>query len=117
MWGLEAKDRISDALQLGSALPEQDRQEYNESLASQIGDREPFDHLIAGLRALPSQELQSEAIQSRLMFIYLIPEHSPKITNEQLDQLKEFLTDDENRLLERARRVFKDLIHEDPPEE
>ena len=117
MWGLEAEDRISDALHLGSDLPEQARKEYNESLASQIGDREPFDHLIAGLRALPTQELQSEAIKSRLMFIYLLPEYSPKITNKQLDQLKEFLTNREKKLLERARREFKHLIHDDTEEE
>ncbi|MYD46000.1 MAG: hypothetical protein F4W92_06585 [Gammaproteobacteria bacterium] len=113
MWRLQAQDRISDALELGSALPEHERKEYNEALARNIGHREPFDHLIAGIRALPSQELQVKAIRTRLLFIYLLPDTAPKITNKQLDQFKEFLTERENRLLDMGRRMFKDLIHED----
>ncbi|MCY3542217.1 MAG: hypothetical protein OXH31_09990 [Gammaproteobacteria bacterium] len=117
MWRLEEQDRISHALHLGSDLPQHQREEYNDSLAWQIGYREPFDHLIAGIRALPSQELQSRAIYSRLSFTYYLPEMAPKITNKQLDQFKEFLTDREKRLLEMGRRMFKDRIHEDSSED
>ncbi|MYD45842.1 MAG: hypothetical protein F4W92_05765 [Gammaproteobacteria bacterium] len=117
MFRLEELDRISHALHLGSDLPENEREEYNKALASRVGDREPFDRLIAGLRELPTQELQSKAIRSRLMFAYYVPKMAPKVTNKQLDQLKEFLTDRENRLLEMGRRMYKDLIHEDSPEE
>lgn len=113
MWLLEEQDSISQALHLGSNLPDLERKEYNESLAWQIGYREPFDHLIAGIRALPSQELQSLAIRSRLYFTYFIPEMAPNITNKQLDQFKEFLTDSEKRLLEMARHVYADRISEE----
>lgn len=110
---LEEQDRIPDALDLGSDLPEHERKEYNKSLAWQISDREPFDHLIAGIRALPTQELQSRVIRTRLMFKYWFPDMAPKITNKQLDQFKEFLTDSEKRLLEMARRVYADRISPD----
>ncbi len=115
MYRLEELDKISHALHLGSDLPEKEREEYNEALASRVGDREPFDRLIEGLRALPTQELQSKALMSRLMFAYNVPKMAPKVTNKQLDQLKEFLTDREKRLLEIGRRMFRDRIHEDPP--
>ncbi len=117
MYRLEELDRISHALHLGSDLPENEREEYNEALASRVGDREPFDRLIEGLRALPTQELQSKALRSRLMFAYNVPKMAPKITHKQLDRLKEFLTDHEKRLLEMGRRMFRDRIHEDPPDE
>lgn len=116
MYRLEELDKISHALHLGSDLPESEREEYNEALASRVGDREPFDRLIEGLRALPTQELQSKALRSRLMFAYNVPQMAPKVTDKQLDQLKEFLTDREKRLLEIGRRMFRDRIHEDPPE-
>ena len=110
---LEEQDRIPDALHLGSDLTEQEREEYNKSLAWQISDREPFDHLIAGIRALPTQELQSRVIRTRLMFKYWFPEMAPKITNKQLDQFKEFLTDSEKRMLALARRAYRNLIDEE----
>ena len=109
---LEEQDRISDAIQLGNDLPELERQEYNESLAWDIGYREPFNHFVEGLRELPSQELQSKAVRSKLTMTYYSPDFMPEFTEDQLDQLKEFLTDSEKRLVDRYGGLFMRAMRE-----
>ena len=94
---LEDQDRLSDAIQLGNDLPENDREEYLDSLASSVGTRTPFKYLEAGIRELPSQELQSRAASAAFMFSGTAMH--PDLTDQQQSQLKEYLTADDARFV------------------
>lgn len=100
---LVVRDRIPDAVRLGNDLPEHDREEYNQRLASRVGMRTPFTHLEEGIRELPSKELQSEAAHTALMYSRTIV--APDLSEPQRDQLKEYLNDDDRRLIE----ILEDL--------
>ena len=114
---LEEQDRITEAIQLGKDLPEHDREKYNQSLARKIGWRTSFDHLEVGIRQLPTQELQSEAARSALshsmMSNYLM---SNDLTEKQIDQLKEYLTDDDKQQIELMEDVDMKALMDKIPE-
>ncbi|MCY3540462.1 MAG: hypothetical protein OXH31_00925 [Gammaproteobacteria bacterium] len=92
-WGLEKEDRIADAIHLGKQLSELEREEYLESLAFSVGRRTPFGRLEAGIHELPTQELKSEAASTAIHMNGLPMQND--LTDQQIDQLKEFLTDDD----------------------
>ena len=92
-WELEKEDRIADAIHLGNQLSELEREEYLETLAFSVGRRTPFSRLEAGIHELPTQELQSEAASTAIHMNGLPMQND--LTDQQIDQLKEFLTDDD----------------------
>ena len=95
---LEDQDRLSDAVQLGNDLPENDREEYLDTLAFSVGTRTPFTYLESGIRELPTQGLQSRVARSALMVSGTVM--SPDLTDQQQSQLKEYLTTDDTRFVE-----------------
>ena len=92
-WELEKEDRIADAIHLGNQLPELEREEYLETLAFSVGRRTPFSRLEAGIHELPTQELKSEAASTAIHMKDLPMAND--LTDQQIDQLKEFLTEDD----------------------
>lgn len=92
-WELEKEDRIADAIHLGNQLSELEREEYLETLAFSVGRRTPFSRLEAGIQELPTQELKSEAASTAIHMKGLPMAND--LTDQQIDQLKEFLTEDD----------------------
>lgn len=97
-WEMEAQDRILEAIQLGDDLPEHDREKFRQSLASRVGRRTTLDHLVTGIQQLPTLELKSEAASTAIHMKGL--PMSNNFTDSQVDELKEFLTDDDRRRVE-----------------
>ena len=92
---MEDQDRILEAIQLGDDLPEHDRQKFRQSLASRVGRRTTLDHLVSGIQQLPTLELKSEAASTAIHMKGL--PMSNNFTDSQVDELKEYLTDDDRR--------------------
>lgn len=97
-WEMEAHDRILEAIQLGDDLPEHDRDKFRQSLASRVGRRTTLDHLVSGIQQLPTLELKSEAASTAIHMKGL--PMSNNFTDSQVDELKQFLTDDDRRRVE-----------------
>lgn len=112
-WKLEELDRIDEAIQLGGDLPEHDREKYNQSIAWRVGDRTPYNYLLAGIRQLPSQELQSEAARSAISSAMM----SNDFNEQQTNRLKEFLTDEDKQVVDRMQDLDRKAIMEKLPEE
>ena len=92
------QDRIAEAIQLGEDLPEIERGEFNQNLASHVGHRTPFDRLVSGIGQLPTLEMKSQAA-STAIYTKGLP-MSNDLTDSQVNELKEFLTDDERKRVE-----------------
>ena len=92
---MEAQDRISEAIQLGEDLPEFEREEFNRNLASRVGHRTPFERLVSGIGQLPTLEMKSKAA-STAIYTKGLP-MSNDLTDSQVNELKEFLTDDDRK--------------------
>lgn len=105
-WEMEAQDRILEAIQLGDDLPEHDREKFRQSLASRVGRRTTLDHLVRGIQQLPTLELKSEAASTAIHMRGL--PMSNNFTDSQVDELKEFLTDDDRRRVEIILEFDKD---------
>ena len=112
---LEEQDRIAEAFQLGNDLPEHDREEYNRSLTLHVGMRAPFNHLVTGIRQLPTRELQSEAASSAITISGTLM--SNDLTDQQVEELKEFLTDDDKQIVEMMQDIDMKALTEKLPEE
>ena len=108
---LEEEDRISEAIQLGDQLPEHQREGYLKRLSLSVAHRSPFNRLVGGIRELPSKNLQSYAARSAIMFSGMIV--SPELTDNEKDQLKDFLTDEDKRTVEMLENVDLDSLKED----
>ena len=100
--------KISEAVRLGNDLSERDRKEYLETLSSSVGMRTPFSHLEAGIRDLPSQELKSIAA-SRALIVSNSPiarrRGDSAFSEQERDQLKEYLTPKDKTMVEMLDRV------------
>lgn len=107
----EEEDRIFEAIQLGDQLPEHQREDYLKRLSLNVAGRVPFSHLEAGIRELPTKDLQSNAAQMALVFSGTAV--SVDLTDEEKDQLKEFLTDDDKQMVEMMENVDLDSLKED----
>lgn len=112
-WRLEEEDRLSDAIKLGNQLPEHERAEYLQSIAFSVGRRSPFNHLEAGIRELPTKDLQSSAAKLSMMFSGTLM--SAELTDQEKDQLKEYLTDDDKMIVEMMESVDLDKFKEELP--
>ena len=102
-WQLIEEDRIPEAIQLGNDLSEQDRERYNQSLATRVGMRTPFDHLIDGIRQLPTQEMQSKSASSAILFSDTPMAND--LTDQQTAKLKDYLTDDDKQMVDMVEKV------------
>ena len=85
---MEAHDRISEAIQLGEDLPELEREEFYQNLASGVGHRTPFDRLVSGIGQLPTLEMNSKAA-SKAIYTKGLP-MSNDLTDSQVNELKSF---------------------------
>lgn len=110
---LEEEDRISDAIKLGNQLPEYERAEYLQSIAFSVSRRSPFNHLEAGIRELPTKDLQSSAARSSMMFSGTFM--SAELTDQEKDQLKKYLTADDKMMVEMMESVDLDKLKEELP--
>ncbi|MXZ56464.1 MAG: hypothetical protein F4227_06210 [Gammaproteobacteria bacterium] len=110
---LEEEDRISEAIQLGDQLPEDQKEDFLQRLSLNVAHRAPFSHLEAGIRELPTKELQSRAARSAMMFsgTFMLPE----LSEHERGQLKEYLTDDDKTIVEMVESVALDSLKEDLP--
>lgn len=95
---MAAQDRISEAVKLGEDLPELEREKFNRNLASRVGHRTPFDRLVSGIGQLPTLEMKSKAA-STAIYTKGLP-MSNDLTDSQVNELKEFLTDDDRKRVE-----------------
>ena len=95
---MEAQDRISEAFKLGEDLPELERDKFNRSLASRVGHRTPFDRLVSGIGQLPTLEMKSTAASTAIHTKGL--PMSNDLTDSEVNELKEFLTDDDRMRVE-----------------
>lgn len=108
---LEEEDRIADAIQLGEQLPEDQKEDFLQRLSLNVAHRAPYSHLEAGIKQLPTTDLQSRAAQMALMFSGSIV--SPELTDQERGQLKEFLTDDDKEMVEMMENVDMDSLKKD----
>ncbi len=112
-WQLEEEERIADAIKLGNQLPKHEREEFLQTLAFSVGQRSPFSHLEAGIRELPNNNLRSQAARSALMFSGTFM--SADLSDQERDQLKEFLTVDDKQMVDMMESVDLDKIKEELP--
>ena len=105
-WEMEAQDRIAEAIQLGEDLPLLERKKFHQSIASRVGFRTPFDRLVSGIQQLPTLEMKSKAASTAIHTKGL--PMSNDLSESQINELKQFLTDDDRRRVEIILEFDKD---------
>ena len=103
---MEAQDRIAEAIQLGDDLPELDREKFHQSIASRIGFRTPFDRLVSGIQQLPTLDMKSNAASTAIHTKGLPMTND--LTDSQINELKQFLNDDDRRRVDIILELDKD---------